>query len=71
MKTKARALDAPTQLLVRIEQLRAEIEEAIDARVNELARDTYCVPKAILKGMLMRAGDGCECRAFKAMKEGN
>jgi hypothetical protein len=70
MAAKAKVLGVPS-LLDRVQALQDEISDLIDSRVHDLAKETYGVPKPVLRAMLMAKGNGACARTYQAMKEEN
>jgi hypothetical protein len=52
----------PAPLEDRIRQIRAEIDEMIDARAEKEARENPGVPVLVIRNMLMARTGGCLCR---------
>jgi hypothetical protein len=70
MTAKAKVLGVPS-LFDRVHALQDEISDLIDSRVHDLAKETYGVPKPVLRAMLMAKGNGACARTYQAMKEEN
>jgi hypothetical protein len=51
-------------LAERIEQLQAEIDAFIDARVEQEAKAVQGVPKLVLRNILTSRSNGCQCQAY-------
>lgn len=47
--------------------LRAELDQAIDQRVDQVAKDCPNVPKGVIRNSITR-GLGCQCDAYLMMK---
>jgi hypothetical protein len=56
-------------LAERIEQMQAEIDAYIDARVEEEAKNCVGVPKLVLRNILTARSNGCQCQAFLNLEQ--
>ena len=58
-----RTLPAPP-LEERIQQIRAEIEAVIDARVNVVASESPGVPPGVIRNLLTARAPACPCTQY-------
>lgn len=58
-----KTLPAPP-LEVRIQQIRAEIDAVIDARVNVVAKESPGVPPGVIRNLLTARAPACPCTQY-------
>ena len=67
-KTKPmRTLPAPP-LEERIQQIRAEIDAVIDARVDVVARESPGVPPGVIRNLLTARAPACPCAQYLELR---
>lgn len=55
---------ATARLTARIEELRAEIDSIIDARVEKIARQSPGVPSGVIRNLLTARAPSCRCALY-------
>lgn len=55
------------KLETRIEELRAEIDSLVDARVQEIAGQSPGVPSGVIRNLLTARAPSCRCAQYLAL----
>ena len=63
-KTKPMRAPPAAPLEERIQQIRAEIEAVIDARVDVVARESPGVPPGVIRNLLTARAPACPCAQY-------
>ena len=63
-KTKPMRMSPSAPLEVRIQQIRAEIEAVIDAKVKVVAGESPGVPPGVIRNLLTARAPACPCAQY-------